>query len=301
MIYLRPARRIFNRLICPADLHGCATVSIVAKNRELANLGRSFFTVSLQRLAGMVDRIRSRPVSAGRGDNTGSLQVEMPLVVVGDVHGRLDLLNKMLEKLEVQAPGAKQIFVGDYVDRGPDARAVLDCLRALDGDAVCLKGNHEAMLLEFLDNPIRSGARWLANGGQQTLASYGIALDQGSGVDEVSAASAALRIALSDGTESWLRALPVYWQNGGLLVTHAGPDPAKAIAGQQERVFLWGHDRFLRAQRSDGIWVAHGHWVQQRANCIDGRIAVDTGAWRTGRLSAALIEPDGSVRIIVAK
>ncbi len=222
---------------------------------------------------------------------------ELPVAVIGDIHGRADLLKILLDKISREDSDATLIFVGDYVDRGPDSRGVVDMLRTLDA-AICLRGNHEAMLLEFLDEPIEKGGHWLRNGGVETLSSYGISLGEDSGTDEVMNASGALRSALTDGTESWLRALPIFWQSGNLLVTHAGPDPATPIAAQSERDFLWGHRRFLRDNRTDGIWVAHGHWMRDQAEARNGRIGVDTGAFVSGRLTAALITPDGAVRYI---
>ena len=271
---------------------------IVPKAREYAILERSLLSAGLTRLANLFARVTKPLKHAQAIGNFDPPRVKQPVAVVGDIHGRLDLLDLLLDKLANQASGAKLVFVGDYVDRGPDVRAVIDRLRALGDDAVCLKGNHEAMLLEFLDDPIELGGRWLRNGGDRTLASYGITLRENSSVDEVRAASSALRIALADGAESWLRGLPLFWQSGTLLVTHAGPDPALPIKGQKDEVFFWGHDRFLRNPRSDGIWVAHGHWIRERPSCIDGRIAVDTGAWTTGRLTAAVIGVDGSVKFV---
>ena len=222
---------------------------------------------------------------------------ELPVAVIGDIHGRADLLGALIGKIAKIAPDSALVFVGDYVDRGPDSRGVVSKLRDLD-NAICLRGNHEAMLLEFLDDPIEKGGRWLRNGGVETLASFGISLGEDSNANEVLNASKSLQNSLADGGEAWLRALPVFWQSGNLLVTHAGPDPAAPISGQPERNFLWGHRRFLRDNRTDGIWVAHGHWVRDHAKYGDGRIGVDTGAWASGRLTAALINPDGTVQFI---
>ncbi|MEE9387851.1 MAG: metallophosphoesterase [Paracoccaceae bacterium] len=221
---------------------------------------------------------------------------ETPVAVIGDIHGRADLLNALLAVLAKQAPGHHMIFVGDYVDRGPDSAAVIEKLRTIR-NATCLCGNHEMMMLEFLDDPIAKGGRWLRNGGIATLNSYGITLADNSSTDII-AASTQLRTRLADGTENWLRALTVSWQSGNLLVTHAGPDPAQPIPGQEDDVFLWGHKRFLRDPRHDGIWVAHGHWARKAATVADGRIGVDTGAWSSGILTAALITPDGDVNFV---
>ncbi len=222
-----------------------------------------------------------------------------PVAVVGDIHGRADLLERMLELLRREAPDALPLFAGDHVDRGPDSRAVLERLRALPR-ALCLRGNHEAMMLDFLDAPAEAGGRWLRNGGLATLESFGIALSAQPSHEALMRAGEGLRAALGE-TERWLRALPLRWQSGDLLVCHAGPDPAAPVAAQPDEVFLWGHPRFLREPRHDGLWVAHGHWVQERAGIRSGRIAVDTGAWRSGCLSAALITPEGELRFLEAR
>ena len=105
------------------------------------------------------------------------------------------------------------------------------------------------------------------------------------------------RDALSDalGRErlAWLAALPLLWREGRLVVAHAGADPHKQIMTQTERELLWGGYGRARAPRRDGIWVAQGHIVVPNPSARDGRIRVDTGAWTTGRLSAAVIGPGG--------
>ncbi|MEE9427650.1 MAG: metallophosphoesterase family protein [Paracoccaceae bacterium] len=220
-----------------------------------------------------------------------------PVAIVGDIHGRADLLENLLKKVSEKAPDAKVVFVGDYVDRGPDSRKVLDRLRGLDG-AVYLRGNHEVMLLEFLDEPIELGGRWLRNGGINTLESFGIDLEENPSHGAAISASQRLKAALAEGGEAWLRGLPLTWQSGNLVVTHAGPNPVVPIEQQKEQDLLWGHHRFLRDSRKDGIWVAHGHWIREKAISKGGRINVDTGAWKTGRLTAALIGTQGDITFI---
>jgi Calcineurin-like phosphoesterase len=256
----------------------------------------------LANIARLVAPLRRGGGAGAPGGGAQSLpRPDVQVVIVGDVHGRLDLLDALLAKIEIAAPSAMLVLVGDYVDRGPDSRAVLARLLGLAPGAVCLRGNHEAMLLEFLDAPIERGGRWLRNGGVQTLASFGIDLDDNASADAVMSARTALGQAMADGTEAWLRQLPLTWQSGNLLVTHAGPDPASPVDGQNERDFLWGHGRFLRDPRKDGLWVAHGHWARSRPEIKAGRIAVDTGAWTSGRLTAALVDPDGTVRFIATR
>ena len=226
---------------------------------------------------------------------------DRPICLIGDVHGRYDLLQNLLAVFETQ-PGAAQgrlIFLGDMIDRGPNSAAVLDRLHHLAGTApsrvICLMGNHERMLLDFLDQPDRKGLLWLHNGGAETLTSFGVALrvPEGAAALNFSAIATQLRAALPPGLETWLRELPLSWQEGQVAATHAGADPALPIEKQTEQVLLWGHRDFARIPRHDGIWVVHGHVIFDRAWIAPGRIAVDTGAWHSGRLSAAWLDGQG--------
>lgn len=226
-----------------------------------------------------------------------------PVCIIGDLHGRLDLLNGLLAQIERQpgADTARIVFVGDLIDRGPDSAAVLERVRALtearSGRAQCLMGNHEQMMLAFLDAPRQSGARWIAAGGAETLASFGLspwASPAGIAPEErLTVLASALRAALPDGMEAWLRQRPLFWQDGGLAISHAGADPGRAMTDQTTEALIWGHRLFSRRRRIDGLWLAHGHVIVERVQAQDGRIAVDTGAWRSGRLSAAWLDETG--------
>ena len=226
--------------------------------------------------------------------------------VVGDVHGCDALLSQLLAKIEEEAitPRPRIIFVGDFVDRGEESAQVLRRLHAMcqnpDAAAICLAGNHEDMMLQFLDNPIDRGARWLRFGGLQTLASFGIrGITTGTTGFELKEACFDLKNAMGDELISWLRELPLYWQSGNVAVVHAGADPALPISDQEPRTLKWGHKAFRHECRSDGVWVVHGHTVVETAIAIDGRVSVDTGAYATNRLTAAYISSD-EVRFIEA-
>ena len=249
-------------------------------------------------LEGMIAKISGKSGRLAKPDENNPIVPKEDVAIIGDIHGRLDLLNRLIQRIQKTAPNTKLVFVGDYVDRGPSSRGVLDFLRCLDAPAVFLKGTHEAMLLDFVDNPIQHGRQWLRNGGSETLASFGISLDESSSALMVRNAGDKLSAELSDGTEAWLRALPLFWRTGNLVVNHAGPDPKKSVRDQDEKSFLWGHNRFLRDARTDGIWVAHGHWIQDRPACRNGRISVDTGAYFSGKLTAAIVSCDGSIRFL---
>jgi serine/threonine protein phosphatase 1 len=221
-----------------------------------------------------------------------------PVCVVGDVHGCAALLDRMLERIAAHpgADRARLILAGDLVDRGPDSAAVLARVQALceAGRAVALMGNHERMMLDFLDTPAEAGALWLSNGGDATLLSLGISLQR---APDMAALAAALRAALPPGQEAWLRALPLTWRpdepGSALAVSHAGADPARPFEDQDDRVLLWGHRDFRRKRRDDGLWILHGHVIAREVRAEEGRIGTDTGAFATGRLSAAWLDRDG--------
>lgn len=177
------------------------------------------------------------------------------------------------------------------IDRGEDGAEVLRILRAETREgAVCLMGNHEAMMIEFLDDPAESGRRWLAHGGLETVASFGLR-----GIPQDAVARTAVRDALRERmgaeTETWVRELPLLWRSGNLVAVHAALDPARPIEEQAPRHLVWGHPAFMTRSRTDGLWVAHGHTAVERAHLRRGRIALDTAAYATGALSYALIDP----------
>jgi serine/threonine protein phosphatase 1 len=229
----------------------------------------------------------------------------LPSYIVGDIHGRADLLEQMLELIDAHIGGTggvdpQLIFVGDYIDHGPESPAVLARLQELTREfpenVTCLMGNHERMMLDFLIDPSARGPRWMREGGTATLASYGIdpdGLDQGTSPEDWTDAAAALAEALGDDSCSWIAERPLFWQSGNLWAVHAGADPLRPMTDQTARVLLWGHPEFDTTPRQDEIWIAHGHVVQGAPSLSDGRIGLDTGAWSTGRLSAVAIRPDG--------
>lgn len=225
------------------------------------------------------------------------LAPERPCAVIGDVHGRDDLLARLAAELAERAPEAQVVLVGDLIDRGERSAEVLRRV-AERGDWLCLRGNHEAMCLEFLDEPDRHGPRWLLNGGLQTLASFGIGgLTERSRGGALLEARDRLQVAMGEALIGWMQGRPLLWRSGNVVVTHAGADPGRSIEAQEEQVLLWGHPRFTEAPRQDGLWVVHGHTILPRPIMEEGRIAVDTGAYATGRLTAALIG-DGSLDFV---
>ncbi len=245
-----------------------------------------------------------------RGAKPSRPRPDVPLYAVGDIHGRLDLLEEMLHRIaghivESGAGDARVVFLGDYVDRGPESADVLARLGDLalgEPDHVtCLRGNHEQMMLDFLDNPGR-GPLWLSNGGRETLASFGLAPLPANAPEAVLARmSEELRNAMPEGMETWLRSLPVSLRCGDVWAVHAGADPSRAMDAQEAHVLIWGHPDFGRRPRRDGQWVLHGHTIVETPAAAGGRVAVDTGAVFTGRLTAAAILPGRDVRFLAVE
>ncbi|MDF2143184.1 metallophosphoesterase [Paenirhodobacter sp. CAU 1674] len=223
------------------------------------------------------------------------------LAVIGDVHGCDGLLQTLLARLEVQAPGAQLVFVGDLIDRGEASSRVLDTVHAQRDQCITLRGNHEELMLDFLDAPERAGARWLRNGGLQTLASFDIGgVTEHANEASMRRARDQLRDRLGPEKEAWLRSCPRAWGSGNVTVTHAGADPWVPITAQKGRCLTWGHPDFGLRARTDGVWIVHGHTIVPEPVCDQGVISVDTGAFATGRLTAALISSQGVCFVTVS-
>ena len=259
----------------------------------------------------MLRSLRSLFGTKAKQPSAGAAAPDLPrpaaaTYIVGDLHGRADLLELILELIDAHIGGSgaedpQLVFVGDYIDHGPDSAGVLARLRELTRDfpdnVTCLMGDHERMMLDFLADPAQRGPRWLRAGGDATLMGFRIdPEDLGTNAPPDAWETAASRLATTLGrdTRDWLEALPLSWSSGNLWAVHAGADPSRPMDDQTARVLLWGHPEFDSAPRGDDAWIAHGHVPQDRPDAREGRIALDTGAWSTGRLSAVAIKPDGT-------
>lgn len=255
----------------------------------------------------LLKRIFAGKPTAAPAPFTAPLAPVTAFHVIGDIHGRIDLLDRLLETVETDRQGADipLVFVGDYVDRGEHSAQVLRRVHELaqrdDRQVICLIGNHEDMMLKFLADPGERGKRWLKYGGLQTLTSFGVKAKVSENASEAAMERArdALVDAMGPDLIDWLSNLPTYWQTGNVAVVHAGADPALPVGEQETRTHMWGHPDFRHKTRSDDTWVVHGHTIVDAACAVNGRISTDTGAFATGRLSAAFIEP-GNVRFLTA-
>lgn len=213
------------------------------------------------------------------------------IYAIGDVHGRLDLLTRLHVLIAADAAKAASrrrviVYLGDYVDRGPDSRGVLELLlnQPLAGfEHVHLMGNHEDYLLQFLKRA-EVGPHWCAYGGFNTLASYGVRAADFEG------ARRALADAMPPAHVAFMRGLKLTHAEGGYLFVHAGVKPGIALANQKADDVLWIRDEFLESTEDFGACVVHGHTIVETPQQHANRIAIDTGAFYTGRLTALVLE-----------
>jgi serine/threonine protein phosphatase 1 len=223
------------------------------------------------------------------------------LYAVGDIHGRADLLADLLRQIETDAAGreaAKKtlVFLGDYIDRGPDSRGVVDMLLGgpLEGfETYFLKGNHEALLLDFLVDPSRLD-HWLINGGDATMASYGVDIGRLALQDaDPEAWRDAFAAVLPPAHLQFFKSLRLGVSVGDYLFVHAGVKPGIPIAAQAEADLVWIRGEFLNCDEPFGKIVVHGHTPAREPVTKPNRIGIDTGAVFSGQLTALRLE-DGS-------
>ncbi|MDA0996935.1 MAG: metallophosphoesterase [Proteobacteria bacterium] len=219
------------------------------------------------------------------------------LYAIGDIHGRLDLLRRLDRLIAADAlasPADRRliVFLGDYVDRGPDSAGVIASLindRPADVETVFLKGNHEDFMLDAIDGGGK-GLTWLMNGGEQTLESYGI--DAGPLFDSPERIGEIIRGRLPAAHLGFLRGLKTKHAVGGVYFAHAGVDPDRSLDDQRATDLMWIRDRFLHSGKDLGAVVVHGHTPVLAPEVFDNRINCDTGAYATDRLTAAVLELD---------
>jgi serine/threonine protein phosphatase 1 len=220
---------------------------------------------------------------------------------VGDVHGRADLLIKLLEELRSDARIGNYegrpilIFLGDYIDRGFQSKDVINILLSnmvSPFETYFLKGNHEQAMLQFLGDP-GIGPRWAEYGGAETLVSYGVQPPRTrTSPEEWMQASADLHEALPAEHLHFLKSLELSVRVGDYVFVHAGVRPGVPLDQQSEHDLLWIREDFLNDRRALGAVIVHGHTPIQKPYRDGRRISLDTGAYLSGKLTAARFEHD---------
>ena len=236
---------------------------------------------------------------------TGTVRPSVPdgtrAYAVGDIHGRLDLLHDLLRQIEAdraQHSAARHvlIFLGDYIDRGTQSRAVVEFLRthAFTGfETHYLRGNHEQIMLDFLREPT-NGPMWLRNGGAATLASYGVpasALEVD--VDAIRQLQIDFSRALPDEHLAFLRGLESRHTEGSYFFVHAGVRPGVPLDEQDPHDLIWMRGEFLNSKADHGAIIVHGHSIQTEPEIRANRIGIDTGAYGSGTLTCLVLEGEG--------
>lgn len=217
--------------------------------------------------------------------------------VVGDVHGRLDLLDRLLDSIHAEIAEQRPrkvllVFLGDLIDRGPDSAQVVERLRTYTHERVkpvFLLGNHEEVLLRILDGEAALIAKWRWFGGDETLRSYGLDARRLAAIDD-EAALAEVRRAIPECHVAFLKSFADTCRFGDYLFVHAGVRPGVNVREQRQSDLRWIREPFLHDDSDHGFVVVHGHSislaVEERAN----RIGIDTGAYKSGLLTALAIE-----------
>jgi serine/threonine protein phosphatase 1 len=220
---------------------------------------------------------------------------DVRLYVIGDIHGCSDLLDRIVDEISrdiEQKSGGEclTITLGDYVDRGPDSRGVLDRLarNPFPTNYVALKGNHEVLFETFLQDP-SAGDSWRRLGGLETLVSYGVPVNElmlGKGFE---GAARALRAAVPREHLTFLSALKPSLSIGDWFLCHAGVRPGVPLESQRLEDLLWIRDEFLNSTADFGKTVIHGHSPREWPDVRPNRINIDTGAFATGRLTCLVV------------
>jgi len=224
------------------------------------------------------------------------------IYAIGDVHGRLDLLEAMHRRIEAEIEQDRPadwrvIHLGDYVDRGPDSKGVLDFLidaRTRDSRHLMLTGNHDLGFLDFLKAPDADGL-FIRYGGIQTAQSYGVTIGGGSawfGKAEAALRQghAALVAAVPQSHVDFLRSLTFSLSFGDFFFCHAGIRPDVPLESQNPQDLIWIRDIF---HNHPGLYpkiVVHGHTPVPEAEVTANRVNVDTLAWQSGNLTALVVD-----------
>ena len=229
----------------------------------------------------------------GTGAGPARLPSGYLLYAIGDVHGRDDLLGRLLAKIEADAGGrgpAKRIlvFLGDLIDRGPGSAEVVERLSTYRPDGtrlVFLAGNHEEVLLRILDGDAAVVPDWLRFGGAECLRSYGVDPERLARMPPAQAVDT-IRAAIPPRHAEVLRGFDDSFRAGDYLFVHAGIRPGIPLAEQARSDLRWIREPFLSDRADHGFKVVHGHTIREGVEECGNRIGIDTGAYRHGVLTA---------------
>ncbi|MGB0922235.1 MAG: metallophosphoesterase family protein [Alphaproteobacteria bacterium] len=232
-----------------------------------------------------------------------ALPADTRLYAVGDIHGRIDLLDRLLKAIRFDAQGAPDatrrvlVFLGDYVDRGSASKEVMDRMCRMRDEMAgfeCrfLRGNHEQWMLDFLaGKPV--GPDWLMHGGAETVESYGLTTPVEDDPEVLEDLRVRLTAAVPRAHVDFMSECELQMREGQFVFVHAGIRPGVPLAQQNQTDLMWIRDSFLHDRRDHGAIVVHGHTVTAEPDVFANRIGVDTGAWTTGKLTSLVAMREG--------
>jgi len=246
---------------------------------------------------GLFDFLSNRRKSRPSKPAELKISAGMRVYAIGDIHGRLDLLDALHDQIVADAATAQArhnviVYLGDYVDRGLNSKTVLD--RLINGpppefEKVYLKGNHEAIMLDFLDDST-IGKKWLAIGGNATLLSYGVDAPRGRGsAADFEKVQGELISKLPSAHLAFLESLELTHTIGDYQFVHAGVRPGRLLRRQVERDLIWIREPFLSSPVWHGKVIVHGHSTEWEPEVYDNRIGIDTAAYASGRLTCLIL------------
>ena len=246
-----------------------------------------------------VERLRKALKKMTGGGKAPRVPPHRRVYAIGDIHGRRDLLDTLLDMIvaDREKAGAVRpvlIYLGDYVDRGPDSAAVIDRVMQPPADFTVLHliGNHEQMMLDFLAGA-GAGLGWLMNGGDATLASYGVpVVGEIYRRDELVPLQQALQQRLPADHRRFLNGLSYTHREGDYLFVHAGIRPGVPLGQQDEEDLIWIREEFLDSTLDHGAVVVHGHSIRSKVEMRKNRIGLDTGAFASGTLTCLVLQDD---------
>jgi serine/threonine protein phosphatase 1 len=225
-----------------------------------------------------------------------SVPADLRIYAVGDIHGRLDLLNNLLARISrdiALRPAARPlyVFLGDYIDRGPSSRETIDRLieHGKAHESVFLKGNHELIAIKCLSDRALFD-QWLRLGGLETLVSYGVPTEILVKARQIAKLQSAFHSALPRSHFRFFRDLKNSFECGDFFFAHAGVKPGIELSRQKENDLLWIRGEFLSSMQDFGKIIVHGHTPSSEIEVAPNRINIDTGAFATGRLSCLVLE-----------
>jgi serine/threonine protein phosphatase 1 len=220
------------------------------------------------------------------------------LYAISDIHGCADLLQQMFTVIDkdlatIGSRRAIHVFLGDYIDRGPESSRTVDLLieRGQKHESVFLKGNHEAFLFNVLKDPTQL-QDWKQYGGLQTLTSYGLRPSLNPDPAEQAALINQLAVTIPTHQRRFFNSLRLRFVCGDFFFVHAGVRPGVPLANQQEEDLLWIREEFLSSEEKFGKYIVHGHTPVREPDIRPNRINIDTGAYATGNLTLLTMQGD---------